>query len=109
MAQLNLERLTKGEVRMLTGHARGVHARDLFHLDELDALTDVVSIIAPIGLDTVTPSFVQGLLAKSLQTLGPDRFKHKYDLSALPSIIQQDFLVGMDRLLRRPNIHSYAN
>ena len=98
MATVDLERLTKNQVSMLTGHERGVQARELFALDSLEAGDDVVRIVAPKNLDTITPSFVQGLLAGSISKLGKDRVMSKYDFSTLPAALREDFVTGIERL-----------
>ncbi len=98
MATVDLARLTKNEVSMLTGHERGVQARALFSLDSLDVQDDVVRIVAPTNLDTITPSFVQGFLARSISQLGRDRLFTKYDFSTLPAALREDFVTGIERL-----------
>ncbi len=98
MATVDLARLTKNEVSMLTGHERGVQARELFSLDRLEALNDVVRIVAPASLDTITPSFVQGFLARSISELGRDQLLSKYDFSNLPAVLREDFVTGIERL-----------
>lgn len=105
MAQIDLEKLTKGEVFMLSGAPRGVAARELFRLDEIEQGNETISISAPDDLDTVTPSFVQGFLAKSVVNLGAERFKSRFDLSALPEELVKDFRVGIERLLMRASDH----
>ena len=98
MATVDLARLTKNEVSMLTGHERGVQARLLFSLDSLEADDDVVQIVAPTNLDTITPSFVQGFLARSISRLGRERLLTKYDFSTLPAVLREDFVTGIERL-----------
>jgi hypothetical protein len=99
MAEINLGELTKDQVTMLTGHPRGLAARDLYNLDALDEAQDIVVVRAPSNLDPVPPSFVQGLLAMSLRHLGEQRLREKYDFSALPSLLKEDFETGLSRLL----------
>jgi hypothetical protein len=98
MVTVDLARLTKDEVSMLTGHERGVQARALFSLDSLEAQDDVVRIVAPTSLDTITPSFVQGFLARSISELGRDQLLSKYDFSTLPAALREDFVTGIERL-----------
>lgn len=88
---------------MLTGAPRGVKAREEFGLDDLELTSEIISFVAPIDLDTVTPSFVQGFLARSVQNLGVDRFNSLFDLSTLPEHLIRDFKVGIERLLMRAN------
>lgn len=98
MATVDLAQLTKNEVSMLTGHERGVQARQLYSLDRLEAEDGVVHIVAPASLDTITPSFVQGLLAQSISRLGRERLLSKYDFSTLPVALREDFVTGIERL-----------
>ncbi len=99
MPEIDLSLLTQNRVTMLTGHPRGLSARELFDLDHLDDADGQVEILAPEDLDTITPSFVQGFLAASLSKLGADRLRMKYDVSRLPSVLQEDFETGIQRLL----------
>ncbi|MHA3977429.1 hypothetical protein ACW9UR_07090 [Halovulum sp. GXIMD14794] len=101
MTQLNLESLTRGEVRMLTGHQRGVSARDHFDLVTLEKSGDVIELVAPRNLDTVTPSFVQGFLAGSIARLGADGFSRVFSFEGLPNLIREDFEIGVERLIAR--------
>lgn len=98
MTQIDLSRLTQNEVTMLTGHPRGLSARKLFDLDNLDDSENVVTIVAPRNLDTVTPSFVQGFFAASISRLGVEGLKARYSLSMLPGILREDFETGIERL-----------
>jgi predicted subunit of tRNA(5-methylaminomethyl-2-thiouridylate) methyltransferase len=100
MANIDLGRLTRGEVRMLTGHPRGLAAREFFELDTLFN-SGVVSIVAPDEIDTITPSFLQGFLARSIDQLGSDVFVQRVQLGKLPSHLRKDFETGIRRLLLR--------
>ena len=109
MSEIDLSRLTKQKVTMLTGQQRGVSARELYRLDELDQKPDKVVVVAPDDLDTITPSFVQGFLAASLSRLGANELRKKYDMSNLPKMLQTDFQTGIERLLlheRSDAVHS---
>ncbi|MBM2322034.1 MULTISPECIES: hypothetical protein [Marivita] len=99
MTQIDLSRLTRNEVTMLTGHPRGLSARELFDLDSLDSFDEPVDIVAPTNLDTITPSFVQGFLAGSLSHMGVEKLRLKYRLSKLPDVLREDFETGIQRLL----------
>lgn len=109
MHTLDLALLTHNEVSMLTGHERGVQAREFYKLDELDMSNDTLTISAPADLDTITPSFVQGFLAKSVHTLGRDRIYQKYDLGSLPGTLKEDFQIGVKRLLLRQSAAGSMN
>ncbi|WP_146010358.1 hypothetical protein [Acidimangrovimonas sediminis] len=99
MAQVDLKDLTRGEVRMLTGQPRGFNARKHYHMDDLDLSDEPVTIVAPEDLDTVTPSFVQGFLATSLRSLGEEKFRTKFNFDRLPSLLQDDFRLGIERVV----------
>lgn len=100
MAMIDLQVLTKGEVRNLTGQVRGVEARKLFDLDRLDRLGEVVEVRIPEDLDAIATSFFQGLFAHSVQHYGRDRFLEHYRFNAGPAIIEQVYR-GIDRSLTR--------
>lgn len=99
MLTVDLAKLTQNKVSMLTGHPRGLEARKLYELDAADGGPEAVVIVAPEELDTITPSFVQGFLAASLKALGEAELRNKYDISNLPSFLQEDFETGLQRLL----------
>lgn len=101
MHTVDLALLTHNQVSMLTGHERGVQAREFYKLDELELSDEPLAISAPADLDTVTPSFVQGFLAKSVRNLGKERLYQKYDLNRLPGTLKEDFQIGVKRLLLR--------
>lgn len=98
MPCVDLNRLTKGKVGMLTGHVRGEQARGMFNLDSIGERDEMWTFTAPSNLDTITPSFVQGLLGASLHRLGAERLRALLDLTRLPAILQEDFELGLQRL-----------
>lgn len=91
MVEINLSALTKGgEVRNLSGHDRGAHARRMFELDVLDGLSDRIHVVVPQDIYTITPSFFQGLFAISVQKFGDrDKFLEHYGFIAEASILRQ--------------------
>lgn len=106
MATIQLSRLTgNGEVHSLSGQERGVAARDLFRLDELEEAGEVVTVEVPTDLDAISPSFFQGMFAKSLvETFGrdPERFKRHYLFDAPTHVLAQVQRGIMAVLTRRP-------
>jgi hypothetical protein len=98
MATVDLTALTKNKVAMLTGHERGLQARIFFALDDLEEKQETLQVVAPANLDTITPSFVQGLLAGSVRRFGVEKLAKKYDFSLLPEALRQDFKMGIERL-----------
>lgn len=98
MTAIDLIVLTRGEVRSLSGHDRGIAARTLFKLDQLDLEDEQVTVIAPENLDALTPSFVQGLFANSVRRLGRDKFYSHYRFD-LPKYLMTDVELGIDRVL----------
>jgi hypothetical protein len=91
MAEINLGDLTAGgEVRNLTAHERGVAARIHYRLEQLDAGADVVKVIVPREIFTLTPSFFQGMFAESVRHFGTrDRFLQHYQFDASNLILKQ--------------------
>ena len=88
MRELDLQTLTDGSsVRNLSGHERGVAARVLFQLDQLDQGEDPVRIVVPREVYTLTPSFFQGMFSESVRALGGDRTRflahYRFDASAV--------------------------
>lgn len=98
---IDLDGLTEnGKVHNLSGHDRGVAARKAFDLDHYDALAGVVEIHVPEHIYAVSPSFVQGFLATSLQRVNLDRdaFFARYKLTA-SDLIRRQFDRGISAIL----------
>lgn len=103
MSSIDLLKLTKGEVRSLSGHDRGLAARGLFELDRLDVEAEPVVVQAPTDLDALTPSFVQGLFAASISRLGPEKFYAHYNFD-VSQHLKTDIELGVNRVLMKRNI-----
>jgi hypothetical protein len=102
MNNIDLQKLTKNSVRSLSGHDRGTEARSFFRLDEFDVQALSVEVIAPDELDTITPSFVQGMFGESVRKLGKEVFFSKYKFS-MPNYLLGDIVAGIDRTLFERN------
>ncbi len=98
MADIDLELLTQGKVRMVAGHPRGLAARDFFALGEKDKDGEVHFLIGPADIDTIAPSFVQGFFGRSADVIGFDSFEQHYNLSKLPLHLAEDIRIGLARL-----------
>lgn len=97
---VNLDVLTQGKVHNLSGHERGLAARQLFELDQLDKLDGPVEILVPDHIYGVSPSFIQGLLSASVKALGSnrDRFFEHYHLIAT-DLVRRQFDRGLSAIL----------
>lgn len=96
---INFAEISKGRVRNVSGHERGVAARKQFNLDSLDFADQTVEVFVPDELDAIATSFFQGMFAKSVENLGSDvRFLQHYRFNASPVIMDQ-----IIRGLRRVN------
>lgn len=107
MAEVNFEQLTKNEVSSLIGHDRGLAARKLFRLDILDRESAPVQVIAPSSLEALTPSFVQGMFASSVHTLGEVGFFNHYHFNLERGLLE-DIRVGVQRALMKREIAGAA-
>jgi len=87
---IDLTKFTGGRrVRNLSGKERGVAARADLHLDQLDREPHTVEVIVPDFLDTISPSFFQGLFSESIRTLkGKDAFLAKYRFIASEQLMR---------------------
>lgn len=102
--EIQLEILTQGKVSMLSGHDRGLKAREHFNIEKLEQECEKITIISGENLDAITPSFVQGFWATSNNlSKGREEFLAKYQFDA-PDFIRDDFLAGLDRLLMTRSI-----
>jgi hypothetical protein len=107
MAQIDLQRLTKSEVSSLSGHPRGLAAREFFRLDDLDKMDEPVTVTAPQNLVAITPSFVQGMFAKSAHALTEEGFFSHYKFD-LPPHLLTDVRLGIQRALMRRELAGAA-
>lgn len=107
MTTIELVRLTKGEVSSLSGHNRGLAARELFKLDDVDKAFEVINVSAPDNLVAITPSFIQGMFARSVHTLGRERFftHYKFDF---PNHLMTDVHLGIERAMMRRELSGAA-
>jgi hypothetical protein len=104
MDVINIETLTKGEVRNLSGHDRGLAAREEFGLDQLDESAESVEIRFPEDFRGISSSFFQGLFAESVQRSGSvDGFFEHYRFAAPNHILAQIFDYAEQALSRKPH------
>lgn len=62
-----------GQVANLSGRHRGLAAREKYHLDwESEKDVRDLEVIVPGTLDSVTPSFIQGMFGRALEVMGSD-------------------------------------
>ena len=98
MTELRLETLTKGKVRNLSGHERGLEARTFYNLDDMDETDEVVKIIFPNDIDVIATSFFLGMFSESIKRFkSKDAFLRHYSFVARPEIIEQVFR-GIDHV-----------
>ncbi|TCU73953.1 hypothetical protein EDE08_10419 [Bradyrhizobium sp. R2.2-H] len=106
MSQINLGELTNnGEVRNLSGHERGVAARQKFALDNLDAAGAPVLVHVPEDVYSITSSFFQGMFAQSVRSCGDrERFLARYQFEA-PVVVLRQIERGIEAsLMKRGSI-----
>lgn len=91
MIELSIDSFLQGKgVRNLSGHERGVAARDFFDLDELDTAEDEIVIVVPPSIDAIASSFFQGMFANSVREFESDEeFLEHYRFKASPSVFRQ--------------------
>jgi hypothetical protein len=103
MTEIQLAQVAGEDARVLIGHDRGLAARQLFDLDRLDGVGDKIVVTAPVHLRTLTPSFVQGLFAASIHSLGEDAFFDHYTFQLSDGLFD-DIRAGVDRVLTSRHI-----
>lgn len=80
---IDLANLTgNGEVRNLSGKERGVAARAALDIDNYDDRPEEITVVVPSYIDTISPSYFQGLFSKSIKKLKVDGFRNKYKFEA---------------------------
>ena len=106
MSVIELKELTGGgRVHSLSGQERGVEARERFNLDALDTQSEQVTVDVPSDLDAISPSFFQGMFARSLVDVfdrDQDKFLKHYAFRAPTHVLDQVHRGIMAVLTRRP-------
>lgn len=103
MMTIDLNTLTKGRVRNLSGHERGQAARAMYDLDTLDDLDVSVKILVPDDLDAIATSFFQGMFARSVRHFENDLdFLQHYQFIVRPEILEH-IKRGIARVRTRRN------
>jgi hypothetical protein len=101
--KIDLGTLTDKRAQSISGHERGLDARQTFKLDELDRVCEPVNVVIPDNIKAIATSFFQGMFAKSVQRFGSkDRFLEHYHFMAQPLVVEQ-ILKGIERSLTRRN------
>lgn len=99
--KVDLTHLTKGKVRNLAGHDRGLSAREHFELDRLDADVESVEIFLPDDFRSVSPSFFEGMFSRSVASLkNLDSFLNHYRFNA-PTHIRTKLIAYATRSAKR--------
>lgn len=84
---IDIAELTQGKVLNLAGHDRGLKARELYHVSELDRSNEPVEVMFPTNFRQVSSSFFQGMFAESVHRLGTlERFFDHYRFNAPPHV-----------------------
>lgn len=103
--QVDLKTITEQGVSLLAGHPRGLAAREKLALDAMDTTKEPVELVAPTYLSAITTSFVQGFFGGSVKKFGTKaKLLAHYNLSRLPTPLQEDVNSGLDRLFFSRNL-----
>jgi hypothetical protein len=68
-------------ILVYTGRARGGNDRKRYGLDRVDGNDEVVEVVVPDAIYTVTSSYFLGLFGDSVRALGREAFVRKYPLT----------------------------
>lgn len=93
---IDLEQFAQGRITLLAAKPKGADARMALNIDDLDKSDDVVDVLIPDYIITLTPSFFLGLFSKSLDYLGEEKFFQKYHFKNAKFSIQQQIKSGVD-------------
>ena len=88
--EINLQPFKNSTSSVFTGRPQGEQAREKLNLSSIDNNEENVDIIIPADTTSFNPSFFLGLLFHSIQKLGIEKFKEKYN-----------FIISTDD----PNLH----
>ena len=77
------------EILVYTGRARGREDRRRFGLDVADANGEVVNIVVPQTVYTMTSSYFLALLGDSIRRLGREEFAARYRFDAPEHVVRK--------------------
>lgn len=79
--KIDLQPYKNTSTSVYTGRPQGVQVREKLKLSTLDSNDEHVELIIPEDTTSFNPSFFLGLLFGSIQKLGLDKFKQKYQIT----------------------------
>lgn len=100
---INFEDYTSEASMVYAGRERGEAAREAAKLSMLDDLPDtIVDVQIPKDIFVVTSSFFRGMFAPSIQKLGADGFRRKYQFHGWDvSLVKEEAIL---RALSAPTV-----
>lgn len=106
---IDFKDLVGDRARNISGHERGVMAREKYNLDEIDSRRDTVEIMVPEHIDAIAPSFFQGMFSKSVrQYQTKERFLEHYHFIASPVVMEQ-IIRGINRSMTKRDGAAFLN
>lgn len=84
-----------GKIRNISGHERGLRAREHFKLNSIEDDCEIITINIPPYIYAIGSSFIQGMFGDSLKKYHTDvLFFNKYKFISTPLILRQ-ILIGL--------------
>jgi hypothetical protein len=114
--QIELAPYKNPTTTVYTGRPQGIEVREKLKLEAIDKSSDKVEILIPEDTTSFNPSFFLGLLYGSIQKLGIEKFKEKYNLiittpdkelyKVIDSNLQDGFRNALNSLNKRTGLNS---
>jgi hypothetical protein len=91
MREISFKDLTNdGEVRNLSGHERGRAARENYRLNDADRDGEIIRVVVPEDIYSITSSFFQGMFSESVRKAGSrENFLARFEFDAPPVVLRQ--------------------
>ncbi|WP_374593006.1 hypothetical protein [Sphingosinicella sp.] len=99
--RIDMSELTGGLVLNLAGHDRGLAARELFKVAELDRAGHPVEVTFPENFRQVSSSFFQGMFSESVRFLGSVENFFAHYLFNAPAHVRAKLVDYAEQTLKR--------
>ncbi len=101
---INLADYQTKNAKVFTGRPRGEDVRVRSKVDELEANSQLITVIIPETISSINPSFLEELFKNVVKKLGKDKFLHKFNfINNGRYKIQIDLKEAIERILEDDN------
>ena len=101
---IDLEKYRTPRSKVFTGRDRGIEVRVQSQIDQLSEQNPGITIIIPVDIRSINPSFLEEFLFNVVTNFGEQGFRHKFNFENLGRYqIENDLKEAIERILRQEN------